>query len=148
MNKVSFSLPFCPPSVNSLYSIHYQAVNPADRVKLRPECLTWKTQAKSYIPMFKVAPLSIIRIDRTYAYQWFTKKGTWAKRDSFNMDKLLFDVVSERTGIDDRRFKAGKLIPILSDREYCVITLIEITFEEWSQECIVGAPLLPEIQLV
>src|SRR5262245_36452327 len=88
LNSISFTLPLCPPSVNSLYMIHYKAANPADRVKLRPECARWKSDAKGYIPRFHVADDSIVRVDWTVYYPWLTKNKTWAKRDTSNMMKL------------------------------------------------------------
>jgi Holliday junction resolvase RusA-like endonuclease len=133
VNSITFTLPMCPPSVNSLYSIHFKAANPADRVQLKPECRTWKTQAKVYIPAFSIAETSIVRIDRCYYYSWFSKKKTWIKKDTSNLDKLLMDMISEKTSIDDRRFKCGYMDSINSQVEKTVVTLTEIVASEWSR---------------
>lgn len=132
LNRVTFTLPLCPPSVNSLYSINYKAANPADRVSLKPECRRWKSDAKMYIPRFKIAEDSVLRVDRVYYYAWFTKSKTWAKRDAFNMDKLLFDMIAEKIGVDDRRFKEGNMVSVNSKVEKTVVTLTEIPCSEWS----------------
>jgi Holliday junction resolvase RusA-like endonuclease len=133
VNAVSFTLPMCPPSVNSLYVVRFKEPNPADRVKLRPECARWKTDSKLYVPRFTIAEGSIVRIDRLYAYTWFTKRGQWVKRDSFNMDKLLMDAIAEKTGIDDRRFKEGMMRSVNAAVERTEVTLTEITMGEWSR---------------
>lgn len=132
LNRVTFTLPLCPPSVNSLYSINYKAANPADRVSLKPECRRWKSDAKMYIPRFKIADDSVLRVDRVYYYPWFTKSKTWAKRDAFNMDKLLFDMIAEKIGVDDRRFKEGNMVSVNSKVEKTVIVLTEIPVNQWS----------------
>jgi len=131
-HSVRFTLPFAPPSTNSLYVIHYKAANPSDRVKLRPECQRWKSDAKVYIPRFPVADDSIVRVDWTVYYSWFTKAGTWAKRDTSNMQKLLMDMISEKIGVDDRRFKEGLMRSVNSAREQTMVILTEIPVATWS----------------
>jgi Holliday junction resolvase RusA-like endonuclease len=131
-HTVTFTLPMCPPSVNSLYVIHYKATNPSDRVKLRPECQRWKSDAKVYIPRFKIAEDSILCVDWTVYYPWFTKMKTWAKRDTGNMLKLLHDMISEKIGVDDRRFKCGMMQSVNSAVEQTTVVLTEIPIATWS----------------
>jgi hypothetical protein len=133
MNTITFTLPLCPPSVNSLYQVRFSAPNPADRVTLRPECRQWKTNSKVYIPAFRVAETSIVRVDRTYYYPWLTKKKTWLKKDTVNLDKLLFDAIAEKVGVDDRRFKLGMMDSIDCSVEKTIVTLTEVTMAEWSE---------------
>lgn len=131
-HTVTFILPMCPPSVNSLYVIHYKAPNPSDRVKLRPECQRWKSDAKVYIPRFRIAEDSILRVDWTVYYPWLTKSKTWAKRDTGNMLKLLHDMISEKIGVDDRRFKSGMMESVNSTTEQTLVILTEIPIATWS----------------
>lgn len=166
-NTVSFTLPLCPPSVNSLYTINYKEPNPSRRVNLRPECRRWKSDAKGYMPRFRIALDSIVQVDRTYYYPWFEKTGKWPKKnlwdweklqeiisqellpsflerglirfrnaDAFNMDKLLYDTIAERIGIDakkegDCRFKAGMMRSVNAKIERTEVRLIEIRLEDW-----------------
>lgn len=132
-NEVSFTLPFCPPSVNSLYSVNFKEPDPSRRVSLKEECRQWKDRASSYVPRFKIAEESVLRIDWTVYYPWLTKRGAWAKRDTSNMLKLLHDMIAKRLNIDDRRFKLGMMQSVNSQIEKTEVTLIEVPISEWSQ---------------
>ena len=131
-NSVSFVLPFCPPSVNSLYIVKYKEPNPANRVQLRDECRQWVTSASVYVPRFRIADSSIVRIDWTVTYKWLSARGAWVKRDTSNMLKLLHDMISKKTGIDDRRFKCGMMSSVNGQVERTEVTLTEVTMGEWS----------------
>ena len=131
-HMVAFTIPMCPPSVNSLYTIHYKEPNPAKRVQLRPECARWKSETKVYIPRFHIGDDSVLQVDWTVYYPWLTKARAWAKRDSSNMQKLLFDMIAEKVGVDDRRFKAGMMRSVNSKIEQTHVVLTEILCSEWS----------------
>lgn len=131
-NSVTFTIPMVPPSCNSLYQVHYKEPDPSRRVTLRPEARRWKQEGLAYIPRFRIADDSVLRVDRCYYYPWLTKKGSWAKRDSSNLDKLLMDLIAERIGRDDRVFKCGYMDSVNSPVERTVITLVEVPLVEWS----------------
>ena len=132
MNAITFTLPSCPPSVNSLYQILYSERT----VRLKPEVLEWKTRAGLYVKHFPfpVDETSIIRLDRVYGYPWFSAEGKWLSRDTPNMDKALFDLIAECLGFlrGDARFKQGWMGSINSKVERTVVTLTEVRQEIWS----------------
>lgn len=119
---VQFVLPSLPMSINSLYQIIYSQ----RKVELKPECRTWKTKAKQYVPKFSVDDESVIRLDVAFSYPWRHKNGRLRKFDSQNLLKLLIDAVSEKIGIDDSRIKAGSWQSLDSETEKVVVTLTEV----------------------
>jgi hypothetical protein len=181
-HTVRFTLPMCPPSVNSLYILNFKPGIPKrDRARLKPDCIAWKNGGwmesygyfngvKTFIPPFKIALDSLVRVDRVYSYPFLQKTGLWKKsnglwdwqkqqeiiaqgllasyieqelirfmeRDSFNMDKLLFDAISEKLSMDprgsDRRFKEGLMRSVNSPTEQTVVVLTELTIAEWSRD--------------
>lgn len=132
VNSVTFVLPFAPPSVNSLYNVNYKEPDPSRRITLKDECRRWKDEAASRMPRFKIATDSVLQVDWTVYYPWLTKRGSWAKRDTSNMMKLLHDMIAHRIGIDDRRFKSGMMHSVNSPVEKTVVTLCEVTIQEWT----------------
>lgn len=134
-NSVTFTLAgLVPPSVNSLYSVNFKpGTDPNRRIMLKEECRRWVNEASGYVPRFKIADTSVIRIDRTYYFNWFTKMGKWAKRDVSNFDKLLFDMIAKRIQCDDSRFKSGMMHSVNCPNEKTVITLSEVVAQSWSE---------------
>jgi Holliday junction resolvase RusA-like endonuclease len=133
MNTITFTLPSCPPSVNSLYRIFY-----AERtVRKKPEVIDWQTRAKLCIRRLPEpeAPSSIIRVDRIYYYPWFSSEGRWLQRDTANMDKMLFDVIADKLGFQngDTRFKVGMMDSRNSKVERTIVTLREVSADEWNR---------------
>ena len=126
LNRIRFVLPMLPVSVNSLYNVIFSQ----RRVELKPECRTWKTKAKQYIPAFKVEDESLIAIHATFAYPWRHKNQRLRKFDSPNLLKLLIDAVSEKIGVDDSRLKAGSWASIDSPNESVTVTLIEVPHDD------------------
>lgn len=84
-----------------------------------------------YVPAFEIREHSIIRVDRIYYYEWFTKLGKWRKADVANMDKLLFDIISRKIGVDDLYFKEGMMSSRDSDQGVVEVTLTEVEEEKW-----------------
>lgn len=123
-NRVTFTLPMLPLSVNSLYNVIFSQ----RRVELKPECRQFKTKAKVYIPAFKVDDDSLIRLDAVFHYRFHHKNGRLRKFDSPNLLKLLIDTVSEKIGIDDSRVKAGSWRS-LDGNERVEVTLTEIHYD-------------------
>lgn len=131
-HTITFTLPFVPPSVNSLYNVNFKEPDPSRRITLKDECRRWANEASVYVPRFKIAEESIVRIDWTVYYPFLTKRKTWAKRDTSNMLKLLHDVIAKKIAIDDRRFKCGMMDSVNSSSEKTIVTLTEILVSEWS----------------
>jgi hypothetical protein len=130
-NSVSFRLLSLPGSVNSIYEFGYTINSPRPQHRLKPEWSMWASKAKPYIPSFRIAKNSIIRIDRCYFYPWFYGNGNWRKADAANMDKLLLDVVSQKIGVDDCMFKCGMMDSRDSQDRFVEVVLTEITEAEW-----------------
>lgn len=132
VNKVSFTLSPLPGSVNMIYGPR-RTICSQNGWGLRDEWLLWSTKIKPYVlPLpAKVAKDSIVRVDRCYYYPWFTKEGNWRRADTSNMDKLLFDVISQKIGIDDLYFKQGWMDSRDSGNPRVEVTLTEIAKCEW-----------------
>lgn len=121
-HRVQFVLPSLPMSINALYQIIYSQ----RKVELKPECRSWKTKAKQYVPVFKVSEGSTLQLDVVFSFPWYHKNGKLRKFDSQNLLKLLIDAVSEKVGIDDSRIKAGSWSSADSTTERVEVTLTEI----------------------
>lgn len=133
-NSMTFSLPFCPPSVNSLYSVSFKGKGHPPDIHLKDECRRWRNEAMTRIPRFRIEDDSALSVTTVIYYPWFTKAKTWAKRDLDNMGKLLHDTIAKRLNIDDRRFKAVSMRSVNSAVERTVVTLVEVPIAVWSQE--------------
>lgn len=131
-NSVSFSLPALPGSVNEIYEINDRSSG-LPRKRLKAEWALWVSRMLPYVPRFEVAVNSIVRVDRCYYYQWFYANGNWRRCDAANMDKLLFDLIERKTGINDLYFKQGMLDSRDSKSGKVAIVLTEITEEQWRQ---------------
>jgi hypothetical protein len=130
-NSISFTLLSLPGSINEVYTFGYSINSPRPERKLKAEWALWKSQNATRIPLLKVLPDSIIRVDRLYQYRWFYKNGNWRKCDTANMDKLLFDLISQKIGVDDSRFKCGMMDSADSEANVVTVTLTEIPSDEW-----------------
>lgn len=130
-NSITFTLPSLPGSTNYIYEPGYSISSSRPSWRLKSEWALWATKVKPYIPLFKIAAGSIVRIDRCYYYPWFYKNGNWRKADVANMDKLLFDTVAKKIGVDDLLFKQGWMDSRDSEENKVVVTLTEIT--DWKQ---------------
>lgn len=131
-NRVSFTLPSLPGSVNTIYAPR-RTIHSQNGWGLKDEWLIWSTKVKPYVLLLprRIDDYSIIRIDRCYYYPWFTKEGNWRRADTANMDKLLFDVVSQKIGIDDLHFKQGWMDSRDSSNPRVEVTLTEVARSEW-----------------
>jgi hypothetical protein len=131
MNTVTFTLPSLPGSINTIFEFGYTLNSPRPTRRLKPEWSVWATRVKPYIPRFQKAEMSLIRIDRCYYYNFFYGNKRWRKADVANMDKLLFDTISQKIGIDDLFFKRGMMDAVDSADGKVVVTLTEILESEW-----------------
>lgn len=131
VNQVEFILSSLPGSVNVIYEFGYSMNSPRPIRRLKAEWAIWASSCKPSIPKFKVAENSIIRVDRCYAYPWFYQNGKWRVCDTANMDKLLFDLISQKIGRDDLYFKCGMMDSIDSEDASVTVVLTEIPENQW-----------------
>lgn len=131
INTVTFELPSLPGSVNEIWELN-RPDSGLPRKRLKPEWAIWATKMMPHILKFSIAEDSIVRIDRCYYYPWFYKNGKWRKADVANMDKLLFDTIARKIGVDDLFFKCGLTDSKDSQDGKVVVRLTEITKAQWS----------------
>lgn len=129
--SVTFTLPSLPGSVNEIYAPGYSIGSSQPQWRLKSEWALWATKIKPHILLFKIAANSIVRIDRCYYYRFFYGNGHWRKADTANMDKLLFDTIAAKIGVNDLFFKCGWMDSRDSAENKVVVTLTEITEAEW-----------------
>ena len=129
-NKVSFTLPSLPASLNVLYELN-RPDSGLPRKRLKAEWALWVSKMQPYIPAFTIADTSILRVDRTYFVSWFYGNGRWRKLDVVNMDALLFNLVTRKIGVDDSRVKCGMMDSMDSSDDCVAVVLTEITETDW-----------------
>ena len=119
-----FRVPIIPPSSNKMYSInHYNR-----SVYLTPEARHFKMCVKLACPTMKFSsekPRLSIEI-AYYSPKWICKNGRYRKKDIQNCDKLIFDAISERLGVDDShifKYSGEKIVDI---DEFTEIVINEI----------------------
>lgn len=132
VNKVSFTLPSLPGSVNLIYGPR-RTVYSNNGWGLRDEWVIWSTKMVPHVLTLprKLVKNSIVRVDRCYFYPWFTKDGNWRRVDTANMDKLLFDLIAKKTGINDLFFKQGLMDSCDYLGSKVDVTLTEIAENQW-----------------
>lgn len=131
INSVTFELPSLPGSVNEIYELN-RPDSGLPRRRLKAEWAIWATKMMPHILRFEIQQDSIVRVDRCYYYPWFYKNGKWRKADVANMDKLLFDTIAKKIGVDDLFFKCGLTDSRDHEDGKVVVTLTEITKAQWT----------------
>ena len=118
---MSFTIPSCPPSVNSNYNIIFSL----KRVEMKPECRLWQSKAITYMPTFKPIQTlpGLLRAEVTFYYPMYSKEGKLKKKDASNMLKLLIDAISNRYGIDDKFVTEGSFKAVDSEQEKTEVIL-------------------------
>jgi len=129
-NEVRFVLPSLPGSVNEIYELN-RPDSGLPRRRLKPEWAIWATKMMPHVLPFSIQPMSIIRVDRWYYYPWFYKNGNWRVADVANMDKLLFDTLAKKLGINDLLFKQGWMGSRDSVDGKVIVRLKEIPEQQW-----------------
>jgi Holliday junction resolvase RusA-like endonuclease len=119
---LEFKIPYLPPSINSAYKINHSQ----RRMYLSKKGGDFKFLAKTYMPSFKVKEGALLSVGVEYFGNWHTKEGKVRKADGMNLDKLLYDAISERLGVDDSRFFKWSGEKIQSDTDYCMVKIKEI----------------------
>jgi Holliday junction resolvase RusA-like endonuclease len=64
-----------------------------------------------------------------YSPKWICKNSKIRKADGMNLDKAVYDAISEKIGIDDSHFFKWAGIKVLSQEEYTEIQVTEIESE-------------------
>jgi hypothetical protein len=129
-NEVRFVLPSLPGSVNEIYELN-RPDSGLPRRRLKAEWAIWATRMMQHVPLFVIQPMSIVRIDRWYYYPWFYKNGKWRVADVANMDKLLFDTLAKKLGLNDLLFKQGWMGSRDAANGRVVVRLTEIPETYW-----------------
>lgn len=122
VNQVRFTLPSLPVSVNSLYQIRYST----KEVFLRPECSTWKSESKKYIPRFKVGEGSSVAIHTIYHFPFHYRNGKPRVFDVANLLKLTIDTIAEKCGFNDFLVRRGSWDAVDSVDEKVEVVLREV----------------------
>lgn len=123
---LTFRLPSPPPSMNSLYSIHYGK----RQIFMKPEVRMYKTTMKLYVPGWDVAVTDKVEAEFEVVDNWMYKNGNFRKLDVQNLVKVLVDLVAEKQGWCDSqiwKFSASKR---QSDTERCVNVVLRKMQEE------------------
>jgi len=129
-NEVRFVLPSLPGSVNEIYELN-RPDSGLPRRRLKAEWAIWATRMMTHILPFSIQPMSIVRVDRWYFYPWFYKNGKWRVADVANMDKLLFDTLAKKLGINDLLFKQGWMGSRDAASSRVIVRLREIPEAQW-----------------
>ncbi len=119
--KLTFSLPSFPPSINRLYVINHNQ----RRVFLSDEALLWRTHMS---PNILPCRLGYDYYKLTLLYQsprWLLKSGELRKMDASNLDKLVIDTLCAKWGWDDSR-----LTEVVRRKEWYEWDRIVVTLEQ------------------
>ncbi len=118
---VTFRIEAIPPSYNKSFKIAHSL----RQVWLSPEAHAYKNRIKMAVPLTDFQPNDLFLVEVDYYYNWYFKNGNLRKIDTQNCDKLLFDAISERIGIDDSHFKSRNVKDFHNDKEEYTIVRID-----------------------
>jgi Holliday junction resolvase RusA-like endonuclease len=126
--EYTFKVPFLPPSINALYGYNY-----ARRQRyLTEQGRHYKNALKIACPPMKFSgehPFIDIFVEY-HSPKWICKNKKVRKADGMNLDKCIYDAISERIGVDDAFFFIWGGKKIISDQEFTKITIKEIDENE------------------
>lgn len=125
VEKLSFTLPTFPPSVNRLYLINHNQ----RRVRLSDEALLWRTRVTPCILPCRMPDDWLLKLTLEYhSPNWYCKNGKLRKVDHANYEKLLVDTLFSKWDRDDsylieiisrkRRGDWDRIIVILERSEF------------------------------
>jgi Holliday junction resolvase RusA-like endonuclease len=122
--ETRFRVNFTPTSVNKMYAINYHTKT----MYLTEEARHYKMAIKIACPKVEFSsPQPRITVGLWYhSPKWICKNGKFKKKDIQNCDKLIFDAISERLGIDDShvfKYSGEKVVDL---EEYTEIEIGEI----------------------
>ena len=99
---VRFTIPFLPPSMNSLYGISTKGGGV--KVFLKSEGRTFKEKAKLFMPPRTIPSSLLLDVEAKVYDQWFSVNGNVKKKDITNLDKILMDAIAEKyLDLEDQR---------------------------------------------
>lgn len=116
---MKFQVEGLPPSFNKAFKINYYLRN----IYLSGEARNFKTKVKMSMPPMNFPDNCLFMLVIEYHYNWWYKNGKLKKIDSANFDKLLYDAIAEKLGVDDSRFKKRFVEDFHSEVPY---TLVDI----------------------
>ena len=71
-------------------------------VRLRPDIARWKSNAKLFVPMFKVEGQPKLSLTMWFhSPEWYYLNGKMKVLDSPNLEKIVIDTMFERWGLND-----------------------------------------------
>ena len=118
---IEFRVEGLPPSYNKSFKIAHSL----RQVWLSPEAHTYKNKIKMSMPPTNFVGDELLVAEIDYCYDWYYKNGNLKKKDTQNCDKLVYDAISERLGIDDSHFKIRRVTDFHNDKEEYVIVRID-----------------------
>ena len=122
MDKVSFKIPGCPPSLNATYKVNYRT----KCVYLDESVRNYKNQAILFIPPFKIEPQEKVILTLEYHGKFYNNDGTIKRRDVQNLDKCLCDVIFSKLGADDSCVWMISACKVEDLEEFVQVTIIKI----------------------
>lgn len=123
-----FKIPTIPPSVNSVYRIIWHL----KRFELHPDIRKFKSDVGYFIRPIDTENENLFSFSFEYHANWYTKNGRIKRHDGMNCDKVLYDAVMEKLGIDDSRVWKWDGKKVQNDNEK--FTIVRIGIME-SDEC-------------
>ena len=119
-----FKIPALPPSMNQIYKINYKTKS----VYLDESVRDFKKIAVLYIPPLQFKPNKKLKVDVEYHGQFLNKgDGEIKRRDGQNLDKVLYDVMFEKFGIDDKFAWSGSWKKVHNpNEEFTLVTVSEM----------------------
>ena len=88
-------IPLAAPSMNSLLMCV------RGRHEARPEVRLFRSQLKSYLPVWALRSTGPYTLSLTFYEPWYTKDGYPRKKDVPNLTKVVIDSLCDRYGFDD-----------------------------------------------
>lgn len=116
----TFKIPHLPPSLNQTYKINYRT----KQMYLDKSAVDFKRNAILFIPKIEVDEEGVLEVLVEYHGKFLNKDGTTKRRDGQNLDKVLYDVIFERLGLDDSIVWKGSWIKKHNEKEeFTVVTI-------------------------
>jgi hypothetical protein len=106
MNKVTFTIPKLPPSMNALYEPSFRGGR-FTGMKMKDGARNWQQSALEYIPRFEISEGSTLRIDMEFCYDWAKRRF-----DAANLGKIVIDSIAYRLGFNDRIVRGTQWIRV------------------------------------
>ena len=93
----NFTIPFLPPSENSLYGWNRMT----KKKYLLPKVRQFKNNCKAYIPDIPNLVGKLLKVTFRFFGNWYFKNGKLKRKDGQNLTKALIDAIFEKINIDD-----------------------------------------------